>query len=134
MQVVSVFISMYRNVTEVTDIWVEIIKCHLPLSSGLQVQISNCTLKSPTGRLTITFTTQIEMDSLVTTYPHTDFFPSPHGFTIGHLPNCSSKKATDTPKASLYTILYTQLSANIGISSSKMYLKSICLPWLPLYF
>lgn len=133
MQVVSVFISMYRHITEVTDIWAEFIKCHLPLSSGLQVQISNGTLKSPTGRLTITFTTQIEMDSLITTSPHTDFFPSPHCFTIGHLPNCSSK-ATDTPKASLYTILYIQLSANIGRYSSKMYLKSIGLPWLPLYF
>lgn len=58
-------------------------KCFISrLCSGLHVQISNW--KWPIGRITITSTTQIEIDSLIATYPPTDFFPSSHLFIRRH--------------------------------------------------
>lgn len=100
------------------------------LSSGLHVQISNW--KWPISRITITSTTQIEIDSLIAIYPPTDFFPSSHLFIRRHYLHFAQARSLQIfLNPLLHHSLYSAISKHC-ISSSKMYLKSICLPWSPL--
>lgn len=70
------------------------------------------------------------MDSLITTYSPTGFFPTLRLLTNGTIhPAVQARGLGITPEAFLCIVLYIQLSANTDTSSSQMHLKSMCIPW-----